>query len=238
MSVKVGIFTDPHCSLREISTKTRRPVLSLGKIKRIMDIFKAEGVEYVLCLGDLVDDCGGEEATACMLKIIKDLVESYGIPFYSILGNHDCACFVKDKLHEILDMPAEPCSMRVGDSLFVFLDANFYDDGTSYCPEEHLWTNSAIPTEQLDFYAKEWQATDAENVFVFMHENADPDVEHRHIIRNAEQVRAELAKCPKLKGVYQGHYHWGHENVVDGIPYHTLPAVCEGENMPYVIFEA
>ena len=68
--VKVGIFTDPHSSLFIVSTRTRRPSLSIGKIKRVMDIFKAEGVEYVLCLGDLIDDCGGEEQTGEMIRII------------------------------------------------------------------------------------------------------------------------------------------------------------------------
>lgn len=235
--IKVGIFTDPHCSLNVISTRTRRPSLSIGKIKRIMDIFKAEGVEQVLCLGDLADGCGGEEQTAEMVKIMVDIVRSYGIPFYSLLGNHDCENFIKEKNYEIACMDAPPYLIRLGDSLLVFLDANFYDDGSTYAPGHSLWTNSYIPEDQLAFYADAWKNTDAESVYVFMHQNADPEVEQRHIIRNHEQVRAELAKCPKLKGVYQGHYHWGHETVIDGVPYHTLPALCEGENMPYVIIE-
>lgn len=236
--VKVGIFTDPHSSLYVISTRTRRPSLSIGKIKRIMDIFKAEGVEYVLCLGDLIDDCGSEEQTGEMIRIIMDLVRSYGMPFYTLYGNHDCHNFPKDKFCEIAQVEAEPHSIRIGDSLLVFLDANFYNDGSTYEPGHNLWTNTYIPQDQLDFYADAWKNTDAESVYVFTHQNLDPECEARHIVNNSEEVRAELVKCPKLKGVYQGHYHKGHENVVDGIPYHTIPALCEGENMPYVIFEA
>lgn len=235
--IKVGIFTDPHTSLDVVSGKTRRPSLSIGKIKRIMDIFKAEGVEYVLCLGDTADGCGGVEYAAEMVKIVMDLIRSYGIPTHAIIGNHDCDNFPKDKFCEIAQVAPSPSTIRAGDSLLVFLDANFYDDGSAYEPGHAFWTNSYITPDQFDFFADAWQNTDAEDVYVFMHQNVDPEVEQRHIVRNHEQVRAELAKCPKLRGVYQGHYHWGHETVIDGIPYHTLPALCEGENMPYVIIE-
>ena len=235
--IKVGIFTDPHTSLDVVSGKTRRPSLSIGKIKRIMDIFKAEGVEYVLCLGDTADGCGGVEQAAEMVKIVMDLIRSYGIPVHAIIGNHDCDNFPKDKFCEIAQVAPSPSTIRVGDSLLVFLDANFYDDGSAYEPGHAFWTNSYITPDQFDFFADAWQNTDAEDVYVFMHQNVDPEVEYRHIVRNHEQVRAELAKCPKLRGVYQGHYHWGHETVIDGIPYHTLPALCEEENMPYVIIE-
>ena len=235
--VKVGIFADPHSSLNIISTKTRRPSLSIGKIKRIMDIFKAEGVEYVVCLGDLIDDCGGEEQTGEMIKIIMDLVRSYGVTFHAIYGNHDCHNFPKEKFIELAQVNAEPFTARVGDALFVFLDANYYDDGSTYEPGHTLWTNSYITQEQLDFYADACQNTDASEVYVFSHQNIDPMCEARHVIKNSEHVISELAKCPKLKGVYQGHYHKGNENVIGGVGYHTLPALCEGENMPYVIIE-
>ena len=41
----------------------------------------------------------------------------------------------------------------------------------------------------------------------------------------------------KVKAVFQGHYHKGHETVIDGIPYHTLPAMCEGEENRFMIIE-
>ena len=143
----------------------------------------------------------------------------------------------KEKFIELAQVNAEPFTARVGDALFVFLDANYYDDGSTYEPGHTLWTNSYITQEQLDFYADAWKNTDAESVYVFSHQNIDPTCEARHVIKNSEHVVNELAKCPKLKGVYQGHYHKGNENVIGGVGYHTLPALCEGENMPYVIIE-
>ena len=78
---------------------------------------------------------------------------------------------------------------------------------------------------------------ETEEAFVFVHQNLDPDVESHHIIRNAEEVRAVIRESGKVKAVFQGHYHPGHEAVIDGIPYHTLPAMCEGEENRYVIAE-
>ena len=40
-----------------------------------------------------------------------------------------------------------------------------------------------------------------------------------------------------MRGVFQGHYHSGHEAVIDGIPYLTLAAMCEGERNSYKIVE-
>ena len=57
------------------------------------------------------------------------------------------------------------------------------------------------------------------------------------IIRNAPEVRALLSSSGKVKAVFQGHYHPGHENEIDGIRYHTLPAMCEGEENRFSIIE-
>ena len=70
-----------------------------------------------------------------------------------------------------------------------------------------------------------------------IHENPDPDVQKDHIIRNAGAVREILEASGNVKLVLQGHYHPGAEHIVGGIPYLTVPALCEGENLPYRILE-
>jgi hypothetical protein len=78
---------------------------------------------------------------------------------------------------------------------------------------------------------------ETEEAYVFVHQNLDPTVESHHIIRGAEEIRAILRESGKVKAVFQGHYHPGKESVIDGIPYHTLPAMCEGEENRYMITE-
>lgn len=234
--VKVAIFTDPHSALIDTKVGTRRPSLSPVKIKKMMDRFVKMGVEYVICLGDFIENAYDDEENTEMLEMMMGIIRTYDIPFYTLMGNHDCDAFTKEEFYEIAKIDAMPKSVEIGDALFVYLDANFLKDGTSYAPGNIDWTSTLIPQDQLDYFKTAWQNTDASEVYVFMHQNADTTIDdQRYWISNAEQVQNALAECPKLKGVFQGHYHKGHEAVIDGIPYHTIPAVCEGEDMPYII---
>ena len=72
--MKLGLFTDPHYSTKELTCKTRRPSLSYGKIKEAMEHFISEKVDAVICLGDLVDDCGSREENVDAIKMIIDLI--------------------------------------------------------------------------------------------------------------------------------------------------------------------
>ena len=70
-----------------------------------------------------------------------------------------------------------------------------------------------------------------------MHQNLDPAVEEHHIIKNAPEIRRVIAASGKVCAVFQGHYHFGHDAVIDNIPYRTLKALCEGEDNPFFITE-
>ena len=69
---------------------------------------------------------------------------------------------------------------------------------------------------------------------VFTHQNIDINVESRHIVSNANEVNDIIARHG-VSHVYQGHYHYGAENIINGIPYTTLRAMCIGEETNYLI---
>ena len=79
--MKLGLFTDPHYSTKELACKTRRPSLSYGKIGEAMEYFKNESVDAVICLGDLVDDSGSFEENVEAIKRITALIRSFGFRF-------------------------------------------------------------------------------------------------------------------------------------------------------------
>ena len=233
--MKIGLFADPHYATLEKSCGRRRPTLSYGKIEEAMQAF--EGTDLVVCLGDLVDDCGTREENVIELKRVCELIRSFGIPFVLVLGNHDYYNFTREEMEELCDYPVSPLSQRYGDKLLIFLDANYREDGRVYAPHDVEWTNAAIPTQQKEWLARTMAESDAREIYVFIHENLDDGVEARHIIRNASEIRAMLAADGRVRGVYQGHYHRGHSAVIDGIPYETLSAMCEGEENSYRIIE-
>ena len=45
--MKLALFTDPHYCDKEVTCRTRRPILSYGKIREAMDTFVREGVDFV-----------------------------------------------------------------------------------------------------------------------------------------------------------------------------------------------
>jgi len=237
--MKLGLFTDPHYCDKDVTCRTRRPVLSYGKIREAMEAFVREGVDFVLCLGDIIDKCDDPQVNIEKTKEIADLIHSYSLPFYSLMGNHDAHVFTRREFNELVNrspLPS-PISITVCGKELILLDANYNDDGSSYVPGEVDWKNTYIPEEQLCSRGQKLNEPTVTEAYVFMHQNLDPEVQKDHIVRNAEAVREMIRASGKVRAVFQGHYHKGHETVIDGIPYHTLPAMCEGEENRFIIIE-
>ena len=237
--MKLGLFTDPHYCDQEVTCRTRRPVLSYGKIREAMEVFVREGVDFVLCLGDIIDKCDDPKTNLEKTREIAALIHSYALPFYSLMGNHDANVFTRQEFNALVNgspvLP--PVSITVSGKELILLDANYNDDGSSYAPGEVNWKNTYIPEEQLRSRMQKLNDPNVTEAYVFLHQNLDPEVQKDHIVRNAETVREMIRASGKVKAVFQGHYHKGHEAVIDGIPYHTLPAMCEGEENRFMIIE-
>ena len=115
---------------------------------------------------------------------------------------------------------------------FIFLDANYRSDGRRFDVAGVEWTDSNLPHEQCSFLKTALENRD-DTCIVCIHENLDPFVETHHIVKNAEEIRKIIQESGKVQLVLQGHYHIGAEHTIDGIPYVTLPAMCEGMGNSY-----
>lgn len=237
--MKIGLFTDSHYSDKETACTTRRPSLSYGKIKAAMEAFAEAKCDLVLCLGDLVDCCDTIEEDRARIDELNTLIQAFRLPFYCLMGNHDYQNFDRDEFAR--HVPYPPFFLRFGDLTLIFPDANYMDDGTAegviYRKDALDWTNAYLPEDQCEKLRQVLEEKDTVRAYVFLHQNLDPAVENHHIIRNAEKIRTILRESGKVRGVFQGHYHPGHESVIDGIPYLTLAAMCEGEGNSYRIAE-
>lgn len=233
--MKLALFTDPHYCSREVTCKTRRPVLSYAKVQAAMEACR--DADVVICLGDLVDNGGGAAENIAMTRALSTLIRGYGIPFYCLMGNHDCNLFTRDAFNLYTGDSYPPFSVRLGNRVLIFLDANYTDDGAPYRPGAVDWKNAYLPPDQLERLRQALADDGVETAYVFLHQNLDPEVQEHHILRNAADVRQLLAASGKVRTVFQGHYHPGHDTVVDGIAYHTLPAMCEGEGNYFEMVE-
>ncbi len=234
--MKLGIFADPHYStVAEI--KTRRPSLSAEKIRRLIEIFKKEGVDSIVCLGDLINSEKDREKDRENLKYVSELLKSAKIPVYCVMGNHDSEGFTPSEFTEISGFGTAPYSVDIGEIRLIFLDCCYTDDGSAegigYRNGNYKWKNSYLPESQIE-YLKE-SASGAESAIVFTHQNLD-DRDNPHCIRNAERVREAVESCG-IKTAFSGHYHKGGEFLINGVRYITIPALCELDSLPYIIYE-
>ena len=234
--MKIGLFTDPHYCKAEILCRTRRPSLSLSKVKEAMETFRKEGVELCICLGDLVDKCDSlEESYMCLDEMIG-LIRSYKIPFLLVPGNHDYTVFSAEELSERTGCRIPPYTVDIETHRLVILDANYRSDFRRFDIAGVDWTDSNLPTKQME-YLNDALNNSSKPCIVLIHENLDNTVESRHIVKNASQIRDIIEKSKNVSIVIQGHYHYGANNVINGIRYLTFPAVCEGVTNKYCVID-
>ncbi len=236
--MKIGLFSDAHYCHAESLDNTRRPSLSLGKIKEAMQVFKRENVDYCFCLGDLTDHAPNdskESVVNCFNKAIAEIL-SYGIPFFLIPGNHDYLMMSKSDVESVVGNALPPCVLELGKYNFILLDANYRENGQRFDEAGVLWTDSNIPPWQVEFLKDSLKKAQKECI-IMVHENLDPNIVLSHLVKNAQQLRKIIKDSGKVKMVIQGHYHKGANNIVDGIPYLTLSAMCEGAENSYKIIE-
>ena len=235
--MKVGVFTDSHYSDKEISCKTRRPILSYQKIKDAMEVFRREKVELVICLGDLLDSCNKRADEPNALRMLGEMILSFQIPFYCLRGNHDCDNFNEIDFLRYSGFSVVPFSLQCGDRLLLFLDANVKESGEKYLPRQVDWTDSTLPQEQVEQLKLALKGTDAKDIYIFLHQRLDPCDNTHYLIKNACEIRELLQENGKVRKVFQGHYHKGDYQKIGQIEYITLRAMCEGEQNEYSIIE-
>ncbi len=236
--MKIGLFTDCHYCQAEYIGPTRRPILSLNKIKEAMESFKANNVDMVFCLGDMTDhdeNSTREQIIACF-KEAMTLIKSYNIPFYLVPGNHDYLVMTANDMEKEAGFKVPPYTIEAEAYNFIILDANYRSNMIRFDTAGVEWTDSNLPPEQVDFLKTELNRSTKQCV-VLVHENLDPSVDKMHIIKNAHLIRSIIKNSNKVSLVIQGHYHNGYESTIDNIPYITLPAMCEGESNKFRILE-
>ena len=224
--MRIGLFTDSHYCNKEMLGEGRRPALGYERIENELPKFKDNGVDLVICLGDLVDDCHNEKENIEMVRKISSMIRSFGMDFYCLMGNHDYQNFTREEFNFLTDGAYPPFSVSAKKSVLIFLDCNYEDSGEVYKKGEVDWVNTRLPDDQIELLKKTLSENKDKKAYVFMHQNIDRDVDKCHIVHNAEEIRKILLESGHVEAVIQGHFHSGQRNEIDGIKYITLPAVC------------
>lgn len=225
--MKIGLFTDSHYSSAELTCGVRRNNQSLRKIKEAMRFFLDEKCDLVIILGDVTDTEPSREMEEANLREIANVLDASGMNIICMMGNHDAFVLTPDDFYGILGEKYRPESISREGVNLLFLDACYFKTGVHYMPGDQDWTDTYYP--HVDALRDELARCKGP-VYVFMHQNIDPQISEDHCLYNAAQLRDTLEQSGKVKAVYQGHYHWGHHLVHNGIEYVTLAAMCQNEN--------
>ena len=233
--MRLGVFTDPHYCFEDRLVKTRRPRLSLGKIREALAAFKETGVEVILCLGDWISVWDTKEYMAARLDDFAKEVKAAGLPVYTCMGNHDGEIFTREEFKEITGFCVSPCVVEDDRCKVILLDANYLRTGEPWPPMCTDWTQTAVPADELAWLEQELAC--GKTCLVAMHQNVDPNISYPHRPENADAVRNVIRKAGNVPLVLQGHYHFGGDATIDGTRYLTLNAMCEEEENSYFIYD-
>lgn len=221
-SCTFAAFADPHYAQRDphIGRFFRQ---SPEKLRQCLPAFSAPEVDFVVCLGDLID--GTLENAEEMAAIAKEA----GKPVCYVAGNHDLAALPREALQNICGWP-DPngyYAFTVKDIRFLVLDTNHDGDSDRLPP----WDVTSIDAKQLAWLRK--QLADPKPTVVFAHANLDDrrqadGTRDPHIIVNHAEVRSVLEESGQVHLVVQGHCHSGAYTRQNGIAYLTLRAMVQG----------
>lgn len=227
--VTFGLLTDTHVAHRP-TWRNRYYGTALQKIRTCMEIFKERSVDFIVHIGDVIDEPGDTQAGITVANEVLSVLKQFDIATYFVLGNHDINSIPKDLFGQMFNIPSSACyhAFSMEEYRFIFLDCLHRQDGEHYTPGTVNWEELYIPLEQQAWLKQELEQASGQNVVLFVHGLLD-DMSDPHVICNAKDIREILGGYPKIRAVFQGHMHGGHFSVVCGIPYLTLPAIVESE---------
>jgi len=230
--MKLGLFSDPHYSSHELTCGRRYNSRSLDKIRQALTYFEQQGCDLIVCLGDLIDREDVHEKEITHLTRISEVLSGCRVPFISLMGNHDAFSFTAEEFYDVLGNAASPVTITKDGKTLIFIDACHFATGVHYAPSDDDWMDTFYPHVE----ALKAQLANAQgDLYVFMHQNIDPDIHVSHRLSNDAVIRRVLEENGRVKCVIQGHYHEGAENTVNGIRYLTLPAMCEREDAVFLM---
>lgn len=229
--MKIGLYADPHYADRELTGDCRRNRASLQKIKDAYADFLKAGCELAVCMGDLADSDKPHERELANLELLAETINSFPIRTFFIMGNHDAFAYGAEEFYRVLG-GGEPQDIHTPNFDLLFLDACYFKNGVRYARGDSDWRDTFLPDAGR---LEERLAECGDNVYVFMHQNLDPQVPEVLRLANADEVIGILEKSGKVKTVYQGHHHPGHRTVCNGIEYISLPAMCEHDDVHMII---
>lgn len=228
--LSLGVVTDVHLGpsasfggkLRKLSHRAEPLLTQFARCMR-QDVQP----DLVVNLGDLIEDESSEQDDAHYRRGVELLAAS-GVPVVHVAGNHDRVNLSRERLRSMWGLDAAGPLYRSFDVKGVHV--------VVLATHETKDVEVAIDDEQLAWLEADLSMGEAPTVVLMHHSAADQDLKgnrwfekaaHLCLVKQRKRLRRILHDSGQVKLVLNGHLHWNHLDVVDGIPYLTLQSLIE-----------
>ena len=223
-SVRFSMITDLHYA-DKAPAGSRHYRETIAKLEQVTAQFEKEKPDFLVCLGDLIEDAADVKTELGYLTRITKEMSNIKLTKHYVLGNHCVDTLTKKEFLGGVGQEKSYYSFDKGNVHFVVLDACFRSDGVPYQRKNFVWTDPNVPAAELQWLKQDLANADKPTV-VFAHQRLDNAGSHG--IKNAGEVRQVLEKSGQVLAVFQGHSHQNEHKVIGEIHYCTLVAMVEG----------
>lgn len=245
-----GVMTDVQYADQK-TTGTRHYRSSPGKLREVVGAFNEAKVDFVLHLGDFIDN--GFRHFDTLNAITRQL----DMPLYHVLGNHDFSVEAGEKDRVLgklgLKRPYYSFSRRKwrfivlnGDDISLFANApgsekyRLAESRLAQLKKEGArnarpW-NGAVGKDQLEWLREELAAArkKGERVLLACHFPLYPDGASE-LLWNAPELRNLIEASPQVMAWFNGHVHKSQYFFENGINYVTFKGIVEKEENAYAV---
>jgi 3',5'-cyclic AMP phosphodiesterase CpdA len=236
----LGAITDLHFGpeahhrgkLRKLTGRT--PQLTRAFVARMNDEIRPD---LVVNLGDDIEDEGPEADRARYRQCLSILREAHA-PLVNVAGNHDTV-----HLHprDLLDAwradtrPGSPAPVDDGPELRYAFDRGGFHFTVLHTHEKKS-VEITVGQSQLEWLASDLASTQLPTVVLMHHSAAEQQLHGNRwfeacpelaLVKERAEFRRVLQASGKVVLVLNGHLHWNHLGVIEGIPYVTLQSLTE-----------
>lgn len=233
--MKILVFTDLHYyggDNPQFNTSKKLVKYALPMLDELMKIAESENVDFVVNLGDIIQDTYDKQRDIECLTFMFEKLKGFSCPCYSVLGNHDMKMMDSEKEVEAIMGYESNYSFDKDGFHFVFLT-------TDVRPELGIDRGGIYKTQTLPEKTLEWLEKDLDNnklpCLVFTHFTLcevesvpDPCM----FLKNRAEVKAIFEKHKNIKAVFNGHQHTPKIREEKGLTYYVVgsPTASPEEN--------
>ncbi|MDI1444727.1 metallophosphoesterase [Polyangium sp. 6x1] len=200
------------------------PGLTKAFVARMNDVVHPD---LVVNLGDDIED-EDHDADLARYTACVNLLRGTQAELVNVAGNHDTAHLAPAELLSVWQRPDL-------DRLYHSFDRGGFHFIVLHT-RERKDRDVTVGEDQLRWLREDLASTSAPTVVLMHHSAADQDLRgnrwfegapHICLVEERRALRAILRESGLVRAVFNGHLHWNHLDVIDGIPFITLQSLIE-----------